>query len=361
MSMEGKQVTIRGKSVEEWSYLGTYDTDDETLAVIVKGVLGNLVRSLREAQDYIKELEAKLEFAVNVKGQHFHNGQSVEGYFDTSRGDTLTCGLQQVDELLELKKQLDYYQKTTPSINNIIKSMAKNSGEVKAEELTEKEATERYGEKIIASYKQLHKGELLEELMPEFLRLKEKDIIKKHRQEIIDNYKATHTTEFVTDERIEQIKAEAIEEFKASCGNDDVLARSRKTRQDKSERLTAYIISQLIAGTAPSKIDKTFEGKEFSLRTISRLAKVHNNEDKERIINAYRNNLEQFEGVTEEQMLLWINKKYDEYVNYIKKLTGGIQNIRIVDDKPVDLNIEETVSEAVEVDEWGKPIVKEDE
>ena len=138
--------------------------------------------------------------------------------------------------------------------------------------------------------------------------------------------------------RIEQIKAEAVEEYKSVHGDEDILAKSRKTRQDKSERLSAYILSQLISGIAPSKIDKVFEGKEFSIRTISRLSKVHNNDDKERIIGVYRNNVEQFGGITEEQVSVWLDKKYKEYVDYVRRMTRDIQKVSNLSDED-ELNL----------------------
>lgn len=343
MSLENRKLTITGKCAEKDAYIGTYNTDDDSLVVIARDILGNLVRGLAEAQDYTKKLEAKLESAIFVKGTYYYKCQPMQGYFETGKVNTIVCGVKEIEELLELRKQIEELKKKEASIAVIVQAMKKKSEGATAEELTEKEASERYGQNIIAKYKQENRLALLKELLPDINRLDSNDIIvKQHKQEIIDKYKATHADEFLSDERIEQIKAEAVEEYKKLHPDEDIFTKGRRERGEVSAQATAYFLNQLLNGVEPKNINRIYRDKEYTLRAVYRLIQVHDLKDKERIISVYKNHTSEFVDISMDDLEQWLDKKLG-----------------------VDLAVTDSVvavkDSPAEVDDWGEPIVKEAE
>ncbi len=364
-------------------HFGVYNTLDENFVLeelsLFEERVADTKRLAVENAELKKEVERLRSSAIFVKGTLYYKGQPIDGYFETSQTDSAVCNLKQIGKLQELEKDLTYYKNKATMLENALMKSGKQTEEVKAEQLTEKEAIEKYGQKIISAYKQEHKLDLLEELMPDFYRLKEDAIVKKHKQEIIDKYKATHADEFLSDERIEQIKVEAVEEYKLSDEYKSTVTmgvpRNNPT-VDYSLRLTARFISRLIKGETPVDIINSNptgkNGKVLEKRSIYRLTTVYSQEDYSRIMRAFDLHKDEFGDITLEQLKLWLDKRLADSMKkaeekrkrkMLKELMNSddLDKVEALLNKGVYSEPKEIQDSPAEVDDWGEPIVKEAE
>lgn len=132
--------------------------------------------------------------------------------------------------------------------------------------------------------------------------------IEQIKAEAIEEFKASHAGDYISPERIKQLKEEAIEEFKTSPEGEDIFAKSRKAKQELTGHLTAYFVSQAVSGIEPKNINRTYNNKEYTLRAVYRLIQVRSDEDRDRIMKVYETIPKEF-TVSERDLENWIATK----------------------------------------------------